>query len=186
MSRYPYQSPELAAAMVEVEQTFAAFTKARNKLSRCKRPEALELARVAYTEAEHAYRIASDKRDVASELDKVRRTQAGDPLGAHWARSHDGPAIDPARVSAATREPRFCDSPPMPSKPPKHRSKMTTRILGHSREPVAIILARQRAKFDDLEVRIGRLMSQRVELENIIADLQDLERRTSSSIAGAK
>ena len=63
------------------------------------------------------------------------------------------------------------------SKPPPNRSKMTTRILGHSREPIAVILARQRAKYDALELRIGRLMTQRVDLEDIIADLQDLERR---------
>lgn len=63
-------------------------------------------------------------------------------------------------------------------KPPPNRSKMTTRILGHSREPVAVILERQRAKHAALETRIGHLMTQRADLEDVIADLQDLERRT--------
>jgi len=64
------------------------------------------------------------------------------------------------------------------SKPRPNRSKMTTRILGHSREPVTVILERQRAKHSALEARIGRLMTQRADLEEVIADLQDIEART--------
>ena len=63
------------------------------------------------------------------------------------------------------------------TKAPAHRSRMTTRILGHSREPVAVILQRQRDKHGRLEARIGRLMTQRADLEDIIADLQELEQR---------
>ena len=66
-------------------------------------------------------------------------------------------------------------------KPPPNRSKLTTRILGHSREPVAVILARQRAKHAALEERLGRLMTQRADLEDVIADLIDLKRRTGDA-----
>jgi uncharacterized protein YigA (DUF484 family) len=62
---------------------------------------------------------------------------------------------------------------------------MTTRILGHSREPVAVILERQRAKHAALEARLGRLMSQRADLEDVIADLIDIERRIEQSTGGA-
>ena len=65
---------------------------------------------------------------------------------------------------------------------PKNRSKLTMRILGHSREPIAVILARQHAKYAALEERIGRLMTQRADLEDVIADLQEHEQRIAAHI----
>jgi uncharacterized protein YigA (DUF484 family) len=61
------------------------------------------------------------------------------------------------------------------------RNRMTTRILGHSREPVDVILNRQRSKHGLLEARIGRLMSQRADLEEIIADLEEHQSRLASA-----
>lgn len=87
-------SPEVVAAMAEVSRAFNALSKARTRVSRCTLPKSLEAARATAREAETAYRIASDARDLAVELDRARRTQAGDPLGAHWAADRTGPALD--------------------------------------------------------------------------------------------
>ena len=63
--------------------------------------------------------------------------------------------------------------------PPKHRSRLTNGVL-RSRIPVAVLLERKRAEFAKIEERIGRLMSKRADLEEVIADLQDHERATSA------
>lgn len=64
----------------------------------------------------------------------------------------------------------------------KFRSRLTNGVL-RSREPVAVILERKRAEHTKIEERIGRLMTKRADLEEVIADLQDLERATSAEVA---
>lgn len=101
------RTPELEAAIERVQRTFDVLTKARAKFNRCRRHDTRELAREEMVEAETAYRMASDRRDELVEIDRARRTQAGDNLGAHWSRCENGtaPAIpDPA---AALRERRI-------------------------------------------------------------------------------
>ncbi len=92
-------NPELEAAIRDVSVTFDALSKARAKFNRCSRDDSREQARAAMRDAERRYQAASDIRDRLVELDHARRTQSGDPLGAHWAHDHAGPVIDPSAMT---------------------------------------------------------------------------------------
>lgn len=86
---------ELEGAIREVSRTFAALTKARARFNRCTREDSREAARVEMVAAEREYRQSADARDVLAELDRARRTQNGDPLGAAWSnqRNPGGPVV---------------------------------------------------------------------------------------------
>jgi len=49
------------------------------------------------------------------------------------------------------------------------------RLVMRSRKPIAQIIDEQQAKHAKLEARIGQLMSQRVDLEEVLAELYELQ-----------
>ena len=69
--------PEGGPIMRRVEETFRLLTKARNRQSRVRRPEAIEVAAIDYKAAEKAYRDAADARDRFVEIFRARKTQRG-------------------------------------------------------------------------------------------------------------
>ena len=60
-----------------VDVAFDAWKKAQTRVGRCKRPDALEAARVAEREAEIAYRKIVEERDAHVEIRRAQETQRG-------------------------------------------------------------------------------------------------------------
>lgn len=73
-----HNDPEGGPILRRVEETFAAFTKARNRQNRVSRPEAVKAAGIEYKAAEEAYRLAADARDRFVEIWNARKMQRED------------------------------------------------------------------------------------------------------------
>ncbi len=92
-------SLELKTAIERVRVTFDVLTKARARVNRCRRDEAIAAAREAERVAELAYREAADVRDGLVEVERACNTQrGGDPSRLFGdGRSSSGPVFKAPR-----------------------------------------------------------------------------------------
>jgi hypothetical protein len=54
---------------------------------------------------------------------------------------------------------------------PAPKTGSAKQMLMRSRLPIADLIAKQKARLDDLDDRIGRLMTRRADAEEVLADL---------------
>jgi hypothetical protein len=80
---------------------------------------------------------------------------------------------------SADLEGSACGCTRSPSPPARVRQPKKLNAVMRSRAPIPDLIAKQQAKLEKLEARLGRLMTLRVDEEELLADLLDIENGVS-------